>query len=104
MDKIKRNGNGKMMNASVPEGGTIDFPVTFDLKAVMHGTVSDADNKERLVVVFDKLLVTHSFRRKKLSSKGTYVSFTYNVTLTSKQQMDLLYDALKRVEGLKFAL
>lgn len=102
MNNIKTNGNIK--TAAQLEGKTIEFPVTFELKAVLSGTVSDADNKKNLTAVFVKLKVKHNFRSKTVSSKGTYASFTYEVTLNSKQQMDQLYGGLKQLKGLKFAL
>ncbi|MCF6171851.1 MAG: DUF493 domain-containing protein [Bacteroidales bacterium] len=102
MNKIKANGNIK--STAQPEGKTIEFPVTFELKAVLSGLVSDADNKKSLTTVFIRLKVKHDFRHKTVSSKGTYASFTYEVTLNSKQQMDQLYAGLKQLEGLKFAL
>lgn len=102
MDNIKPNGKPK--NASNLDEKKIEFPVTFNLKAVMAGTDSNASNKEKVESVFDKLGVKHSYNDKKVSSKGTYTSFTFEVTLNSREKMDALYDALKNVDGLKFAL
>jgi len=104
MDNIKSNGNGNLKNMANMEGKTIEFPVTFELKAVMQGTIPDEENKKRLVAVFNKLKIKHDYRSKKASSKGTYNSFTFEVTLSSKKLMDQLYADLKNVEGLKFAL
>lgn len=86
------------------DGKAIEFPVTFELKVVMMGTDTDIENKGKLVAVFTKLKINHNYLNKKTSSKGTYTSFTYRVTLVGKQQMDHLYAVLKDVEGLKFAL
>ena len=104
MDKIKPNGNGNIKSTSELEGKTIKFPVTFELKAVLSGTVRDVDNKKNLTAVFTKFRVKHHFCYKKVSSKGTYASFTYEVTLGSKRQMDQLYAGLRQLKGLKFAL
>ncbi len=104
MEKTKSNGNGKLKSMSDMEGKAIEFPVTFELKAVMQGTDSDTENKGKLVAVFDKLKIKNRYLDKKISSKGTYTSFTFEVSLNSKEQMDTLYVVLKDVEGLKFAL
>ena len=104
MDKIKSNGNGKLKSMADMKEKVIEFPVTFELKAVMMGTDMDAENKGKLVTVFDKLKIPHKYRDKKISSKGTYTSFTFGVSLDSKDIMDKLYADLKNVEGLKFAL
>lgn len=104
MDEIKSNGNGKLKTMADMKGKTIEFPVTFELKAVMQGTVPDEESKKRLVAVFNNLKIKHDYRSKKTSSKGTYNSFTFEVTLSSKKRMDQLYADLKNVEGLKIAL
>ncbi len=96
------NGNGKGKNPF--EGKTIDFPVTFTLKAVMDATISDDDHIAALTGVFELLDISHNYKNKRLSSKGNYVSFTYLVTLVTKQQMDSMYGKLKQIKGLKFAL
>lgn len=102
MNKIKANGH--LMSASELEQQKIEFPVTFDLKAVMQESENDKINTNNLEVVFKKLDVVHKYLHKKVSSKGTYSSYTYQVTLENKKQMESMYAALKNVEGLKFAL
>ena len=104
MEKTKSNGNGMLKSMADMEGKVIEFPVTFELKAVMTGTDMDVENKGKLLAVFDKLKIKHTYRDKKISSKGTYTSFTFEVSLDSKEIMDKLYEDLKSVEGLKFAL
>lgn len=86
------------------EGREIEFPVTFHLKAVMKGTNNDDENKQKLVGVFVKHGIEYQYSDKKVSSKGSYVSFTYQVTLTNHEQMKLLYDDLKKIKELKFAV
>lgn len=102
MEKIKSNGGLK--NPSDLDDKQIEFPVTFNLKAVMGGTATDEEHKKRIIAVFDQFKVKNSFQNKKESSKGTYVSYTFEVVLESKVQMEAVYAALKNVDGLKFAL
>ena len=96
------NGNGKGNNPF--EGKTIEFPVTFTLKAVMDATIPDDDHIAALTEVFKLLDISHNYKNKRLSTKGRYVSFTYLVTLVTKQQMENMYEKLKQIKGLKFAL
>ena len=86
------------------EGKAIEFPVAYELKAVMQGAETDEENKSKLVAVFIQLKIKHNYLTKKVSSKGTYTSFTYKISLKSRKQMDELYAALKQVDGLKFAV
>jgi len=88
----------------VTQNAKVEFPVTFDLKAVINTTISEKENMTNLVAVFDALKVNNSYIGNKKSSKGTYVSYNYKVTLISKSQLEKLYDDLKSVPGLKFAL
>jgi len=104
MKKSKLNGNGHFRTMAGFEGRDIEFPVTFHLKAVMTGTQNDDDNKQKLVDVFSRHKIDYRYHDKKVSSKGSYVSFTYEVTLISREQMKLLYADLRKIKGLKFAV
>lgn len=97
------NGNLDNLNKSI-EGVKIEYPVTFELKVVFDTSYSDEENKERLTEVFNKVDIEYSYIGNKKSSKGTYVSYNYKVTLQSKPQLEMLYSDLKNVQGLKFAL
>ena len=100
------NSNGKEQNSQVNpfEGEEIKFPVTFQLKAVMVGTGKDDTHKSELEGVFTKQKVAFEYLDKKESSKGAYTSFTYQVTLDNRIQMDALYADLKKIKELKFAV
>lgn len=100
MDKT----NGRAKTAEDLKGQEIEFPVSYQLKAVMLATENDDDNKEKLAKVFTDLDITNKYLDKKVSSKGAYVSFTYEITLESKAQMDKLYEQLKTIKELKFAV
>ncbi len=101
---VKKNQNGGAKNVDPFKDQKIEFPVTFELKAVMVEDGNHAGNKEKLEAVFSKQHLVYKFVADKVSSKGSYVSYTYSITLDSKQQMEKLYEDLKEVEGLKFAL
>ncbi len=98
------NNNGNAANTDSLKDKKIEFPATFELKAVMVEVGDSVGNKNKLVTVFRKLQIKYRFVADKVSSKGTYVSYSYSITLDSKEQMDKLYVDLKDVEGLKFAL
>jgi putative lipoic acid-binding regulatory protein len=110
--KKKYNGNGKSSTEKLSGPSNpidlkeqkIEYPITYNLKAVMDGARFDDDNKNDLVTVFKDLEIVYAYLDKKLSSKGTYVSFTYQVTLISKDQLYKMYDGLRAIESLKFAL
>lgn len=102
MDMSK--SNGKLKNPSELDNKQINFPVTFNLKAVMEGTGLDEENKKKIVAVFSEFGIKNTYQDKKVSSKGTYTSFTFEVTIESKDEMEKLYARLKNVDGLKFAL
>lgn len=104
MNKLRKNGNGSVKTAEALKGKDIDFPVTYQLKAVMLGTENDDDNKAKLISVFTELDIVYKYHDKKVSSKGAYVSFTYIITIISKVQMDSLYSQLKLIKELKFAV
>ena len=99
-----KSQNGGAQNADPFKDKEIEFPVTYELKAVMVKEDTVDENRKRLETVFTKQKVEHHFISDKISSKANYISYTYSVTLTSKVQMQELYAGLKNVKGLKFAL
>ncbi len=101
--KPSTNGNLNSLNKSI-EDVKIEFPVTFELKVVFDSSSSDEENKKKLSEVFGKLNIESSYIGNKRSSKGTYVSYNFKVTLQNKLQLDELYSDLKNISGLKFAL
>lgn len=82
----------------------LKFPITFHLKAVLEISTGEEKHKQNLEAVFKSLEIDYLFKNNKSSNKGNYISFTYRVKLISKAQMEQLYEVLKGVEGLKFAL
>ncbi|MBC8321722.1 MAG: DUF493 domain-containing protein [Bacteroidetes bacterium] len=105
MSKVKLPENGNPIKTSQKlENTEIEFPVTFQLKAVLDATAADDENMKKLSEVFKKLKVSSSYVGNKKSSKGTYVSYNYNITLQSRELLEKLYSDLKNVPGLKFAL
>ena len=102
MDLKTSNGNSK--HREVFDREKIEFPISFELKAVMLGTENDDDNKEKLVNVLQNHEIDYKYHNKKLSNKGAYVSYTFEVTLNNKLQMDSMYEDLKRIKELKFAV
>lgn len=108
--KYSGNGHDKKLNLTGPsepidqQEQNIEFPVTFNLKAVMTGTRFDDENKQDIVDVLTSLEIVYAYVDKKVSSKGTYTSFSYEVTLISKDQMYKMYEELRTIKNLKFAL
>ena len=101
---MKNNTNGNSKNNSPFQNEEIEFPVTFELKAVMVESGDDTANKIKLEQVYKEQNVEYKYVSEKMSSKGSYISYTYSVTLISKEQLEKTYGALKNVEGLKFAV
>jgi putative lipoic acid-binding regulatory protein len=101
---MSTNGKGKKIIPDAFAGKEIEFPVTFQLKAVMLGTEQDADNQQKLEDVFNQFDVSFTYKNKKLSRKGAYTSYTYTITLNDRQQMDNVYEGLKQIKELKFAI
>jgi putative lipoic acid-binding regulatory protein len=96
--------NGKPNEAKDFNKEEINYPVKFDFKAMMDGYIADDLNKQALVDAFAKFDIEYIYHDKKISSKGSYVSFTYTITIVNKNIMRDFYEYLKTVEGLKFAL
>ncbi len=82
----------------------LEFPVNFDIKIIMENTGTLEENINALKAIFDSLAVPHKTWRHKESKNGTYISFTANTTLESREKMEALYHRLKDVPGIKMVL
>ncbi len=99
------NGNHGRKTVSSPlDKEKLRFPVSYHLKAVLEASLGEETDRQNLEAIFESVHVPYTFHGIKSSTKGNYISYTYKVTLQNKSQMLELYDKLKSVEGLKFAL
>lgn len=80
------------------------FPQNFDIKVIVAASVSSDESKANISRVFTECRTVHSFVSARASAKGTYITYTYNIDLDSQEQMNAVYDALKTVPEIKFAL
>lgn len=97
-------GNGSSRKSGLWDNKTLKFPVRYHLKAVLEASPDEKTDRQNLESVFGSLDIPYSFHDRRPSSKGNYISYTYLVTLNSKVQLEKLYEKLKNVKGLKFAL
>ena len=80
------------------------FPQNFDIKVIVAASISIDETKANLSHIFSDCKTVHSFVSARSSSKGNYITYTYNIDLDSQEQMNAVYDALQKVPGIKFAL
>ncbi len=80
------------------------FPLNFDIKVIVVASIPVEESKASISQVFSTCKTVHSFVNIRTSAKGNYITYTYNIDLESQEQMNVVYDALKNVPGIKFAL
>ncbi len=79
----------------------IDFPVNFDLKIIVTREEGKDNYTEELEAVLNNIGVSCSNWRDKPSSKGTYISYTVNVNVSSRETFDLMYAKFREVDYIK---
>ena len=92
----------------------IDFPVNIDLKIIMEMTNKPGENAEppeileenrkTILRILDGLSIEHQEWRTRFSSERKYVSFSVSVILESQEKMDRLYEEMKKVPSIRFAV
>ena len=80
------------------------FPQNFDIKVIVAASVPIEESKANISRVFSEGKAVHSFVSARASAKGSYITYTYNIDLESQEQMNAVYDGLKNVPEIKFAL
>lgn len=88
----------------MPEKQQIIFPQNFDIKVIVAATIPIEESKANISRVFSECQTVHSFVNTRASAKGSYITYTYNIDLDSQEQMNAVYNALKQVPEIKFAL
>lgn len=80
------------------------FPQNFDIKVIVAASVHIEESKANISHAFSECKAVHHFLNARASAKGNYITYTYNIDLESQEQMNAVYDALKQVPEIKFAL
>lgn len=97
-NKPMKTGNGSEKQEN------LKFPVTFDLKVVIEAIATTEAQQNNIESILSDLQVRHTYKNRKMSTKGTYTSYTYEVLVQSRDQMQLIYTEIKQIQGFKFAL
>lgn len=95
------NGGGRVCHTF---GESVNYPVKFDLKAIIEAKIKPEDSIEAIENMLKEFSVPYENWRQKPSSGGKYISYTVSVEIGSQNQLEELYKALKSIPGLKFAL
>ena len=80
------------------------FPQNFDIKVIVAASIPIEECKSNISCVFNTCKAIHSFVSARASAKGNYITYTYNIDLDSQEQMNAVYDGLRNVPEIKFAL
>ncbi|MCK9271504.1 MAG: DUF493 domain-containing protein [Bacteroidales bacterium] len=82
----------------------IEYPVNYDLKVIFETAGAFDILKRNLELVIEDAGVPHKFIGSRHSNKGKYVSLTVNVIIRDSDQLQYLYQRLKLLPGIKFAV
>ncbi len=79
----------------------IDFPVNFDLKIIVTSAKESEEHRKELESVLSDLDIPCSNWRERVSSKGSYLSYTVNVTVMSRELFDRMYLTFREKDYIK---
>jgi putative lipoic acid-binding regulatory protein len=92
----------------------MEFPMNIDLKIIMEMKNKPGENAEpplileenrkTIVCVLSGLSIPHFEWRTRFSAERNYVSFSVNVTLENQEKMDRLYEEMKKIPSIRFAV
>jgi len=83
---------------------TIEFPVQYTLKVVFQVTGPEDRHESGLIAVLTELSVPFGTISRRNSGAGRYISYSVPVTVAGREVYDRLYQRIKGLEGVKFAL
>ena len=82
----------------------IEYPVTMALKVIMTTVASDAVNRSRITACLTDLSITPKGWRSKQGRGGNFVSYTVTITVPDEHIFHAIYNSLRSVEGVKYAI
>ena len=80
------------------------YPQNFDINLIIVAEIPIEEAKQNISCVLTESKTVHRFVSVRSSSKGKYLSYTYNVDVESKVHLENTYANLRNIPGLKFAL
>ncbi|MBN2658647.1 MAG: DUF493 domain-containing protein [Spirochaetales bacterium] len=85
-------------------GETLEFPLSFTIKVFVENVLTDKENKKNIEAVLLSENIKGSGWSSKLSKEGKYLSYSVEVDIEDKKQMDRLYGKLKDIPYIKYAI
>ena len=90
------NGQGKPQK--------IKFPIKYTLKAIFDNSIDKKEHTQHLENMFAKLKIEYGRFSDTLSSNGKYISISVPVKVVNRDTFDKLYEELRKIPGIKYAL
>jgi len=104
MTKPGENGGKEEGRYCQTFGDSVNYPVNFDLKAIIDASIKPEKSISSLEAVLNNNKIPFENWRQKSSSGGKYTSYTVSVEFQDNETLEKVYKELKSVPGLKFAL
>ncbi len=96
--------NIKHMSNNIFEGKEIQFPVIYDLKVVLDTKRTEDENKRNIEAALSQTGLSYQEFSTKVSSKGSYVSYSVSLLVPTKDKFEELYNRVHLLPGIKYAL
>ncbi len=86
------------------EKETLEFPQSFTIKLIVENVLTDKENKKNIEAILMSENIQGENWSYKLSKEGKYVSYSIAVTVVDQNQMSRLYDKIKDLPYIKYAI
>lgn len=86
------------------EKETLEFPQSFTIKLIVENILTDRENKNNIEAILLSENIQGENWSYKLSKEGKYVSHNVAVTVVDQNQMARLYEKIKVLPHIKYAI
>lgn len=83
---------------------TLKFPQSFTMKLIVENVLTDKENKKNIEALLLSENIKGSNWSLKLSKEAKYVSYNVDVTVADQNQMTRLYEKIKDLPYIKYAI
>ncbi len=82
----------------------LEFPVQYTLKVVFQVAGTGDRHESGLTAVLTELAIPFGRMSRRNSGAGRYISYSLPVTVRDRMQYEKLYQRIRGLEGVKFAI
>ncbi|MDA3811580.1 MAG: DUF493 domain-containing protein [Spirochaetaceae bacterium] len=82
----------------------LEYPQRFTIKIIVENVLTDKENRKNIEALLMSENIKGSDWSFKLSKEGKFLSYNVRITVNDKKQMDRVYNKIRDIPHIKYAI